>query len=279
MGDIALNDEQLESLLDIAAAAGREILTVYNQSEAIEVEKKADDSPITLADRNAHKLIEARLQEWTPEIPVFSEESDTIEPSVRKSWDKYWLVDPLDGTKEFVKRNGEFTVNIALIENGVATAGVVHVPVSGITYLGRVGLAAYKIEKARCTKISVSNLDQNAAVRIVASRSHKGESLEKLIRHIEHKLGEVEVVSMGSSLKMCLIAEGKADIYPRLAPTSEWDTAAAHAVVSAAGGRIVDTGFKDLRYNQKELLLNPNFIALGDSAYPWQSLLSASLPD
>ena len=166
MGDIALNDEQLESLLDIAAAAGREILTVYNQSEAIEVEKKADDSPITLADRNAHKLIEARLQEWTPEIPVFSEESDTIEPSVRKSWDKYWLVDPLDGTKEFVKRNGEFTVNIALIENGVATAGVVHVPVSGITYLGRVGLAAYKIEKARCTKISVSNLDQNAAVRI-----------------------------------------------------------------------------------------------------------------
>ena len=264
-------------LLEISIAAGLEILAVYNQQEAIEFSKKADDSPITIADKNAHHLIERRLHEWTPQIPVFSEESEAIDFSTRRNWETYWLVDPLDGTKEFLKRNGEFTVNIALVEKGVATVGVVHVPVSGISYLGRVGVGAYKCDKEGCRKILTSNLNIDAAVRVVASRSHRGELVDRMMLDIEREIGVVELVSMGSSLKMCLIAEGMADFYPRLAPTSEWDTAAAHAVLSAAGGSIVDTNFKELRYNQKESLLNPYFIAMGDNSYPWQAIVRASL--
>ncbi len=277
MGDSAVNDTQLDMLLEISIAAGLEILAVYNQQEAIEISRKDDDSPITIADKNAHHLIENRLQKWTPEIPVFSEESDAIDSATRRSWERYWLVDPLDGTKEFIKRNGEFTVNIALVEKGVATVGVVHVPVSGVSYLGRVGFGAYKCDKEGCRKISTSTLDTSAAVRVVASRSHRGELVDKMLLDIEREIAAVELVSMGSSLKMCLIAEGMADFYPRLAPTSEWDTAAAHAVLSAAGGRIVDIDFKDLRYNQRESILNPHFIAMGDNSYPWQAIVRASL--
>ena len=272
------NDNQLDTLLRIAKTAGNAILSVYQRAGDIDVTIKDDNSPLTEADRDAHEIIIAELKEFTPAIPILSEESDGTSVDERLSWSRYWLVDPLDGTKEFIKRNGEFTVNIALINNGAPELGIVHVPVTNISYLGKTGVGAWKVAATgEVDAISIANFDLNQGqVRIVASRSHRGDLLDQLINTLEAKLGEAEVVSMGSSLKICLLAEGKADIYPRLAPTSEWDTAAAHAVLAAAGGDIVDTEFQALRYNQKESMLNPHFIAISDISYDWQSVL---LPD
>ena len=272
------NDNQLDTLLRIAKTAGNAILSVYRRAGDIDVTIKDDNSPLTEADRDAHEIIIAELKRFTPSIPILSEESDGTSVDERLSWSRYWLVDPLDGTKEFIKRNGEFTVNIALINNGAPELGIVHVPVTNISYLGKTGVGAWKVAATgEADVISITNFDLNPGqVRIVASRSHSGDLLDQLINTMEAELGKAEVVSMWSSLKSCLLAEGKADIYPRLAPTSEWDTAAAHAVLAAAGGDIVDTEFQALRYNQKESMLNPHFIAISDISYDWQSLL---LPD
>lgn len=272
------NDNQLDTLLRIAKTAGNAILSVYQRAGDIDVTIKDDNSPLTEADRDAHEIIIAELKRFTPSIPILSEESDGTSVDERLSWSRYWLVDPLDGTKEFIKRNGEFTVNIALINNGAPELGIVHVPVTNISYLGKTGVGAWKVAATgEADAISITNFDLNPGqVRIVASRSHSGDLLDQLINTMEAELGKAEVVSMGSSLKICLLAEGKADIYPRLAPTSEWDTAAAHAVLAAAGGDIVDTEFQALRYNQKESMLNPHFIAISDISYDWQFIL---LPD
>jgi len=275
-------EKELLTLNEIAVAAGAEILDVYNSATQPDVTIKDDNSPLTDADRRAHQLIVSRLTEYDPQTPVLSEESDEISTEERLSWRRFWLVDPLDGTKEFVGRNGEFTVNIALIENGVAQLGVVHVPVSGMSYVGKLGAGAWKLHPDnRAEPIKVARVQESAdsgqPLRVVASRRHRGELLEALIVQLESRFGEVEVVSMGSSLKICLLAEGKADIYPRLAPTSEWDTAAAHAVLAAAGGEIVDTGFQPLHYNQKADILNPHFIALGDVTHPWADILAGTL--
>jgi 3'(2'), 5'-bisphosphate nucleotidase len=273
-----LNDNQLDTLLRIAKTAGNAILSVYQRAGDIDVTIKDDNSPLTEADRDAHEIIIAELKEFTPSIPILSEESDGTSVDERLSWSRYWLVDPLDGTKEFIKRNGEFTVNIALINNGAPELGIVHVPVTNISYLGKTGVGAWKVAATgEADAISIANFALNQGqVRVVASRSHRGDLLDQLINTMEAELGKAEVVSMGSSLKICLLAEGKADIYPRLAPTSEWDTAAAHAVLAAAGGDIVDTEFQALRYNQKESLLNPHFIAISDISFDWQATL---LPD
>ena len=271
----------LNEVKDIAIAAGAEILEVYNSDRAIAVTTKQDHSPITDADRRANRLIIDRLSKLTPDIPLLSEESDAIDFSQRKSWQRYWLIDPLDGTKEFIGRNGEFTVNIALIENNTAVAGVVYVPVSGVSYLGGIGLGAWKQDlncpDAVANPIKCRLMEQEIGVSIVASRRHRGEDLDAVIQQIKGQLGKVAIVSMGSSLKMCLLAEGRADIYPRLAPTSEWDTAAAQGILTAAGGTIVDLKFRTLRYNTKAELLNPYFIALADPLYPWQQLLDKQL--
>ncbi len=273
-------EKELLTLNEIAVAAGAEILDVYNSTTQPDVTLKDDSSPLTDADRRAHQLIVARLTEQYPELPILSEESDNISTEERMSWRRYWLVDPLDGTKEFVGRNGEFTVNIALIENGVAQTGVVHVPVSGISYVGKRGAGAWKLQPDNSAEaIAIAPIKDSAEkLRIVASRRHRGELLEALISQLEARFGEIEVVNMGSSLKICLLAEGKADIYPRLAPTSEWDTAAAHAVLAAAGGEIIDTLFHPLSYNQKADLLNPHFVALGDVSYLWGDALAGVLP-
>ena len=273
------NDNQLDTLLRIAKTAGNAILSVYRRAGDIDVTIKDDNSPLTEADRDAHEIIIAELKRFTPSIPILSEESDGTSVDERLSWSRYWLVDPLDGTKEFIKRNGEFTVNIALINKGAPELGIVHVPVTNISYLGKTGVGAWKVAATgEADAISITNFDLNPGqVRIVASRSHRGDLLDQLINTMEAELGKAEVVSMGSSLKICLLAEGKADIYPRLAPTSEWDTAAAHAVLAAAGGDIVDTEFQALRYNQKESMLNPHFIAISDISYDWQSLLLPGL--
>ena len=272
-------DGHLDALLQIAKTAGNEILSVYQRAGDIDVTIKDDSSPLTEADRRAHKVIVAELAKLTPTIPILSEESDEIAVEERMSWSKYWIVDPLDGTKEFIKRNGEFTVNIALINAGAPELGIVHVPVTKISYLGKTGAGAWKVEAAgEVEAISTASLEANQGkVRVVASRSHRGDLVDRLISRMETELGAAEVVSMGSSLKICLLAEGKADIYPRLAPTSEWDTAAAHAVLAAAGGDIVDTAFKPLRYNQKESLLNPHFIGISDLSYDWEALLLPGL--
>ena len=271
-------EKELLALNEIAVAAGAEILDVYNSNTQPDVTLKDDQSPLTDADRRAHQLIVSRLREFDPQTPVLSEESDAIAAEERLAWRRFWLVDPLDGTKEFVSRNGEFTVNIALIENGTATRGVVHVPVTGYSYVGQLGAGAWKLGPDNSAEtLRVTPLDREHPLRVVASRRHRGELLEALIAALEAHAGSIEVVSMGSSLKICLLAEGKADIYPRLAPTSEWDTAAAHAVLAAAGGEIVDTSFQPLRYNQKADILNPHFLALADITYPWAEILAETL--
>ena len=275
MSQADISKHTLKEMCRIAEAASFEILTVYNSAADIEIEHKADDSPLTLADRRAHELIERELLSFAPDIPVLSEESFQLPFAERQTWSRYWLVDPLDGTKEFIGRNGEFTVNIALIDNGVARLGVVSVPVTGVTYSGindDQAPYAWKTESGGTRPIKVAAM-AGQKIRVVASRRHRGERLEEMLATIDKALGIGEVVSIGSSLKMCLVAEGAADIYPRLAPTSEWDTAAAQAILAAAGGEIVDLDFTPLRYNQKESLLNPEFIALGDRAYAWQALL------
>jgi 3'(2'), 5'-bisphosphate nucleotidase len=247
----------------IAARAGEAILEVYGQD--IEVVSKEDDSPLTRADLASHRIIRDALARLTPDIPLLSEESAAIGFETRSSWQRYWLVDPLDGTKEFINRNGEFTVNIALINRHEPVLGVVYVPVTGVTYTGIVGVGATRREVGQAAiPISVRIPCADPLV-VVGSRSHANPALAG---HLE-ALGNHELVSMGSSLKFCLVAEGKADFYPRLGPTSEWDTAAAHAVVAAAGGRIVTLKGQPLQYNRKASYLNPEFLVISDPSRDW----------
>lgn len=258
---------EAREILDIAREAGAAILEVYHQDFA--VQHKGDASPLTAADLASHRVITTRLSALTPDVPVLSEEGADIPFETRREWQSYWLIDPLDGTREFVKRNGEFTVNIARIEDGQPTLGVVHVPVTGTSYVGEVGEGAWKIdEKDHAAPISVRR-QRPPTLRVAGSRSHAGDSLKRFLERI----GEHEMVSMGSSLKLCLVAEGAADVYPRLGPTSEWDTAAAQAVVEAAGGRVTDTDGQTLRYNAKESLLNPQFLVFGDQNERWEQYL------
>lgn len=262
-----MTQARLEQIISIAEQAGQAILEVYRQD--FSVYEKSDQSPLTEADLGAHRVIVEALTRLTPEIPILSEESAAIPYETRSRWSTYWLVDPLDGTREFVKRNDEFTVNIALIEDGVPTLGVVHVPVTGVTYFGARGIGAYRQAQGQeAIAIHVAHQCQSPA-RVAGSRSHAGDSLLRLL----DRLGDHELISIGSSLKLCLVAEGKADIYPRLGPTSEWDTAAAQAVVEAAGGGVTDLEMRPLRYNTKDNLLNPFFLVFGDKNRDWSSLL------
>jgi len=257
----------LEKIVAIAEAAGQAILDIYHKD--FDIQEKEDKSPLTEADLAAHRLIVAELQKLEPRLPILSEESADIPFEERRRWLRYWLVDPLDGTKEFIKRNGEFTVNIALIESGRPTCGVVHVPVAATTYFGCRDKGAFKRDEHGHTEaISVARQRQHPT-RIAGSRSHAGDSLQRFL----DRVGPHEIVSMGSSLKLCLVAEGRADIYPRLGPTSEWDTGAAQAVVEAAGGRVTGLDMQPLRYNTKESLLNPHFLVFGDEREDWSQYL------
>lgn len=260
-------DQLAEQLLSIAREAGEAILRVYHQDFA--VEHKGDESPLTAADLASHRIISRRLGGLEPDTPVLSEEGADIPFETRRRWRRYWLIDPLDGTREFVKRNGEFTVNIALIEDHRPTTGVVHVPVSGVSYVGRTGQGAWKIDGEDGREEIRVAPKRPERVRVAGSRSHAGDSLKQFLE----RLGEHEIVSMGSSLKLCLVAEGTADVYPRLGPTSEWDTAAAQAVVEAAGGRVTTTDLATLEYNTKESLLNPHFLVFGDNGEDWGKYL------
>lgn len=256
--------------IDAALRAGEVILSIYNDPASdFEIEKKADNSPLTIADRKAHEIIVGYLQN-TP-YPLLSEEGKHLPYIERRVWDTLWIVDPLDGTKEFIKRNGEFTVNIALVHKSIPVMGVIYLPVKKELYFAEDTLGAYRLSDI--TARGEASLEElmNAAVRlpdkkehdkftIVASRSHLSSETEEYIERMKHIHSNVELISSGSSIKICLVAEGKADVYPRFAPTMEWDTAAGHAIARAAGMEIYQAGKEEpLQYN-KEDLLNPWFI-------------------
>jgi 3'(2'), 5'-bisphosphate nucleotidase len=258
------NLEQLcQDVINIAQLASEKILLVYNTE--FDVTSKEDNTPLTEADMAAHHVITDGLTKLTPDIPILSEESVDIPFTTRQQWHTYWLVDPLDGTREFVKRNGEFTVNIALIEDHKPVLGVIHTPVSGVCYYATTDNGAYKkLPDEPAVKISTRSKGTGQTL-VAGSRSHRGDSLNAFLE----KIGDYEIVSMGSSLKSCLVAEGKVDIYPRLGPTSEWDTAAAQCIVENAGGKIVELSMQPMRYNTKDSLLNPHFLVIGDTGFDW----------
>lgn len=260
-----------QACIEIAETAGLKILDIY-QGE-FDIKSKKDNTPLTTADMAAHYHIVKSLSELTPELPILSEEAADIPFSTRKTWQTYWLVDPLDGTREFIKHNGEFSVNIALIHQHKSILGVINIPVQKTTYVGYKGNGAHKIsigtsekallENIHCRKVDINNL------LIAGSRSHQSEKIKSFLA----KLGNPKIISIGSSLKSCLVAEGSADIYPRLGLTSEWDTAAAHCIVEEAGGQITKTDMQPLLYNTKDSLLNPEFFVFGITDINWSDYL------
>jgi 3'(2'), 5'-bisphosphate nucleotidase len=257
-----------EACIELAREAGAAIMEVYAQG--FEVESKADASPLTAADLASHRIICAGLSALKPDVPVLSEESTAINWPTRREWSRYWLVDPLDGTREFVKKNGEFTVNIALIDNGASVLGVVYAPALECMVHAERGVGAFLRDGAT----DIALMTQQPAptpLRVAASRSH----LDARTAAALEKMGATERIGMGSSLKFCRIAEGRIDVYPRFGPTSEWDTAAGQCVVEAAGGAVLTLDGAPLRYNTKESLLNPDFIALGDPQLLWRAWVEA----
>lgn len=255
-----------------AVIAGKEILEIYDDPKAdFQIERKADNSPLTIADRKANDVITQMLSKTS--VPILSEEGKHIDYNQRKTWRRLWIVDPLDGTKEFIKRNGEFTVNIALAEEGNPVIGVVYVPVAGTLYFGCVGEGAWRIKQIindiedinadmlmRAAQSLPIGRENKEDFVVVASRSHLNAETEDYIRKIEKEKGNVKLISCGSSIKICRIAEGSADVYPRFAPTMEWDTAAGHAIVRATGKQVYKTDEKTPIIYNKEDLHNPYFI-------------------
>lgn len=267
-----------DTLISIVNEAGAAILAVYEGD--FEVQNKTDDSPLTQADLAAHKIIVAGLQAATPDIPIISEESAPAGFDVRSQWPSYWLVDPLDGTKEFVNRNGEFTVNIALIHGGEAVYGIVGVPVQNRVYIGDVAAgSAWCLEQGQLRAIAGRKMHAGQSrLVVVASRSHGGQRLENYLDELAQTFSALERQPVGSSLKLCTLAAGAADCYPRLGPTSEWDIAAAHAVLRAAGGEVYTFDGRPLAYNSKESLLNPEFVAVADAGFDWFAVLPEQPP-
>ncbi len=259
--------ELREEVIGIARDAAAAILEVYEHS--FDVEHKSDSSPLTAADLAAHRIIDAGLRQLDGGWPVLSEEGASIPWASRREWQRYWLVDPLDGTREFVKRNGEFTVNIALIDGGEPVLGVVLAPVGGKAWHGLRGHGAFARAPGAVDSILCTRKPADGNLRVAASRSHRDARTEALLARI----GDARTVGLGSSLKFCRIAEGEMDVYPRFGPTSEWDTAAAQCVLECAGGAVLAPDGRPFRYNQRETLLNGDFIALGDPQLPWRTWL------
>jgi len=258
----------LDKVIDACELAGRAILEVY-ESDDFGVKSKSDNSPLTRADQLAHEVLVEKLSALGVG-PVLSEEDAEVSWEVRKTWNQYWLIDPLDGTKEFIKRNGEFTVNVALINNGEPILGVVYAPVKALWYYGEKGAGAFKkVAGGAAKSISPSRVPTDGEQwRVVGSRSHTSEDFDAFMASLDN----ANLVSMGSSLKLCMVADGSADLYPRLIPTCEWDTAAAQAVVEAAGAMVLNWETKEpLRYNTKDTLLNPYFVVCAALSDKWLS--------
>lgn len=262
------NTDLLYQIEDIAHRAGNAIMDIY--ARGFTVEEKEDKSPLTEADKAAHSVITEALNQLPENIPILSEEA-TEDFTGPDEQGRYWLVDPLDGTKEFIKRNGEFTVNIALIEAGVPVLSVVHAPALDLTYSAACGEGAWKqVGETPARRIHSRRMPDARPGRILVSRSHHNERQRQFLARMRNYVP----MTIGSSLKFCLIAEGEADFYPRLGPTSEWDTAAGQCVLEQAGGQVTNTAFEPLRYNTRESLLNPDFLVIGDPAYNWRQYFS-----
>ncbi|HZF96736.1 MAG TPA: 3'(2'),5'-bisphosphate nucleotidase CysQ [Pseudoxanthomonas sp.] len=255
-----------EAVIALARDAAAAIVQVYDRG--FEVEHKADCSPITEADLASHRIIDAGLRRLTPQWPVLSEEGASTPWETRRQWRRCWLVDPLDGTREFIKRNAEFTVNIALIEDGVPSFGVVLAPVGGALWHAARGDGAYRRDGDAEAPLSTRR-PAVGTLQVAASRSHRDARTQRLLQRI----GDAHTVGLGSSLKFCRIAEGGMDVYPRFGPTSEWDTAAAQCVLECAGGAVIAPDGRPFRYNQRDTLLNGDFLALGDPDLPWRQWL------
>ncbi len=256
-------EELLDGLLILVEQAGKAIIQIY-QSD-IQVELKNDNSPLTKADKKAHEIISAGLMKLQPDLPIISEEGAHLPYEIRKNWRTYWLIDPLDGTKEFINRNGEFTVNIALIEDGYPIIGVVGQPVEERIYYAAAELGAFEIGPNQLQPVSISTKAAQNSILTLVSKSHLSEELREEINQQKN----IEMISVGSSLKFCMIANGKADFYPRIGPTSEWDIAAAQCVVEVAGGKVLSLDGERVKYNQKESFRNSDFVVVGDSQYDW----------
>jgi len=271
MADLNKPCDLLKPAVEVARAAGLQILEIYARD--FSVAHKDDRSPLTEADMAAHHAIVAGLRSLTPDLPVLSEEEAAIPYAERSRWSRYWLVDPLDGTREFIKRNGEFTVNIAVISDHQPILGVIYVPVSRVCYFACRGAGAFRQEPGGAPQPIRVRAWPGGPITVAGSRSHNDERFDRFLA----QFAEHSMISMGSSLKSCLVAEGKADVYLRLGPTSEWDTAAAQCIVEEAGGKFLDTAMQPLRYNTKESLLNPFFIVCGDTRHDWAKYLAPCL--
>lgn len=262
----------VQSVCDIAEDAGRAILEIYADDSLWHVQKKSDASPLTAADLASHQLIAQALGALTPEIPVLSEESAEEDIAARREWHRCWVVDPLDGTKEFLKRNGEFCVNIALVEGDRVILGVVHAPEKGLTYFAEQGGGAFKRDAAgTVTQLQTRRLAAGDEVTMVASRHHRSPREDVLFENIRREFGPYHVMNFGSAFKICMVAEGAADCYPRFGATMEWDTAAAQIIIEEAGGHLISFRGMPFLYNVRETLTNRCFLAVGDQPQRWVS--------
>ena len=265
-------------LIELAQRAGDVICDHYGAAHAGEFEAKGDDSPLTRADTDSHAILKAGLEALDDDIPVLSEESDDAETAMRLSWEKYWLVDPLDGTKEFLARTGEFTINIALIEAHSPVLGLLYVPLTQKAYVGIPGEGAWRYElqsdgQWSAFSIVTQTLEQGNTMTVLASRRHRGPRLEQCFAWLHDHWGETKRVNSGSAIKFCQMVDGQGDFYPRFSPCCEWDTAAGQALLEAAGGALVDMEGRAFRYNTRDTLLNPDFYAVSDAENPfWRSL-------
>lgn len=271
VGAVMKPEELIDAAIDIATQAGKVIRKIYEEG-SFEREIKADNTPVTSADLAAHNLICDSLKQLTPNIPILSEEDADIPFEIRKNWDRYWLVDPLDGTGEFIAGSGDFSVIIALVEKNKPTIGIVYAPMSRICYYAIAGHGAFKRDAYGETRLASTHLKDSQAsqLRLAVSRRQDPQSILKLLHQPKH----CELVVLGgAALKSCLVAEGKADCYVRVGPTGEWDTGAAQVIVAEAGGAIMDLTLAPLSYNERETLENPNFMVVGAPSLPWDQIL------
>lgn len=272
-----LSAVQLEQLLpavkDIAREAGKAILSIYKDGDYEKI-TKSDQTPVTSADYASNEILTEALAKLTPDIPIISEEMKPTKFAERKSWPRYWLLDPLDGTQEFISRSGFFAVNIALVENGWPMLGVIYWPCEDITYFAAKGLGCHKEvhqeDKSTTSKIHVSRKSDSTHIRVAISRVQK---LSTITRYLHNHIEPTYAKYGSCALKSCFVAEGLADCYLRVGPTGEWDTGAPHIIVEEAGGKILDSEFNPLSYNRRKSLKNPDFFVLGDQQLPWQEIL------
>lgn len=262
-------DKLLNIAIDTAKKAGIEVMKYYQRGNFTS-QFKDDNSPVTSADIAANDMIMAQLKSLTPDIPIISEEVGALDFQQRQHWQRYWLLDPIDGTGEFILGSGDFAINIALIENGWPAIGVIHAPDHQITYYAHNQLGAFKENILKTVAIHVASYEPNKPITVAISRRQE---LSLMAQYL-NKHFQYEHISLGScSLKNCLVAEGSADCYLRIGPTGEWDTGASHCIIEQAGGKILDSEFNPLSYNHRQSLMNPDFITLGDDSFPWREII------